>query len=75
MQCPDCLHLRHDGPCQKPSYEELIYERDEAEMVYMHLIKTAVPVRERSKEVQAEIDKALGTLQETRRKVWHYGII
>ena len=75
MQCVNgCGGYRHDGEC-KPSYEELICERDEAEMVYMHLIKTAVPVRERPKKVQAEIDKALGELQETRRKVWHYGVI
>ena len=56
------------------TYLQLILERDEAERAYMAEIKSAPPVRERSKEQQQVIDRLLGIRQEASRRVWHYGI-
>lgn len=74
MQCPDCKQLRHDGEC-KTSYEQLIWERDGAFDQYMMEIKQAPPVRERTKELQATIDRLLGIYQAASRRIWHSGII
>ncbi len=60
---------------EEARYQELVRERDEAEDAYMAEIKAAPPVRERTKEQQAVIDRLLGIRQEASRRVWHYGVL
>ena len=75
MQCPDCGKLRHENDCDpKPNYEQLVWERDEASTAYMNEIKAAPPVRERTKEQQAAIDRVLHIYHKKQLEVWHFGV-
>lgn len=60
---------------EEARYQELVRERDEAEVFYMDLLKSMPPVRDRTPEQQARVDNALGVRQKAAYAVWHYGII
>ncbi len=56
-------------------YILLCAERDNAHAAYMAEVKAAPPVRERTPEQQAVIDRLDSIQRKASQKVWHYGIL